>query len=122
MKSRLFILALLSLILTSCMISCNSDSQHRSESTKDKSIIKYRRITGKVVNAADMKPIGGLIISFNNPLKNKPVGTLTDSEGRFLLDSIPDLVKKITVVDVSKNKSREVELNEKDDILIKMDQ
>jgi len=122
MKSRLFIFALLNLILTSSMISCNSGSQHRNEATKDKSVIKYRRITGKVVNAGDMKPIGGLIISFNNPLKNKPIGTITDSEGKFLLDSIPDVVKKITVVDVSKNKSKEVELNEKDDILIKMDQ
>jgi hypothetical protein len=121
MKSRLFIFALLSLILTSCMISCNSGSQNRSESTKDKSIIKYRRITGKVVNAADMKPIGGSIITFNNPIKNKPVGTLTDTEGKFVLDSIPNSVKKITVVNVTSNKSKEVELNEEDNILIKME-
>jgi hypothetical protein len=122
MKSRLFIFALLSLILTSCTNRGNSGSQHRSELTNDKSTIKYRRISGSVVNAKDMKPMGGLIISFNNPLKNKTVGTLTNGEGKFLLDSIPDVVKKITVVDVSKNKSTEVELNEKDDILIKMDQ
>ena len=121
MKSRLFISALLSLILISCMISCNSGSQQKRGVTEDKTIIKYRRITGKVVNAADMKPISGSIISFNNPLKNKAVGTLTDSDGKFLLDSIPDVVKKITVVDVSKNKSKEVELNKEDDILIKME-
>jgi hypothetical protein len=103
------------------MISCNSGSQHKRGVTEDKTIIEYRRITGKVVNAADMKPISGSIISFNNPLKNKVVGTLTDSEGKFLLDSIPDVVKKITVVDVSKNKSKEVELNKEDDILIKIE-
>jgi len=121
MKSRLLILALLSLIFTSCMISCNSGSQHRSEATKDKSIIKYRRITGKVVNAADMKPIGGSIITFNNPIKNIPVATLTDTEGKFVLDSIPSSVKKITVVNVSGNKSKEVELSEEENIVIKMD-
>ena len=121
MKSRLFISALLSLILISCMISCNSGSKQKRVVTEDKSVIKYRRITGKVVNAADMRPISGSIISFNNPLKNKVVGTLTDTEGKFLLDSIPDLVKKITVVDISKNKSKEVELNKEDDILIKME-
>jgi hypothetical protein len=109
------------IVISFGLISCNSGSKHRSESTNDKSIIKYRSLTGKVVNASDMKPIGGSIISFNNPIKNKPVGTVTDSEGKFVLDSIPISVKKITVVNVSKNKSKEVELNEEDNILIKMD-
>ena len=109
------------IVISFGLISCNSGSQHRNEANKDISAIKYRRITGKVVNAADMKPIGGSIISFNNPIKNKPVGTVTDSEGKFVLDSIPISVKKITVVNVSKNKSKEVELNEEDNILIKMD-
>jgi hypothetical protein len=109
------------IVISFGLISCNSGSQHRNEANKDISTIKYRRITGKVVNAADMKPIGGSIISFNNPIKNKPVGTVTDSEGKFVLDSIPISVKKITVVNVSKNKSKEVELNEEDNILIKMD-
>jgi hypothetical protein len=110
------------IVISFGLISCNSGSQqHHSESTNDKSIRKFRRITGKVVNAADMKPIGGLIISFNNPIKNKPVGALTDTEGKFVLDSIPGSVNKITVVNVSTNKSKEVELNEEDDILIKMD-
>jgi hypothetical protein len=115
------IIWLVNIVISLGLISCNSGSQHHSESNNDKSIIKYRRITGKVVNAGDMKPIGGSIITFNNPIKNKPVGTLTDSEGKFLLDSIPDVVKKITVVNVSKNKSKEVELTEEDNILIKMD-
>jgi hypothetical protein len=68
-----------------------------------------------------MKPIVGSIISFDNPIKNKPIGTITDSEGKFVLDSIPSSIKKITVVNVSGNKSKEVELNEEDNILIKMD-
>jgi hypothetical protein len=115
------IIWLVSIVVSFGLISCNTGSQHHSESNNDKSIIKYRRISGKVVNAADMKPIGGSIITFNNPLKNKPVGTLTDSEGKFVLDSIPSSVKKITVVNVSGNKSKEVELNEEENIVIKMD-
>jgi hypothetical protein len=122
MKTGFLFFAVLSLILTSCTNSGKTDSQHISTLTKNNSTIKYRRISGIVVNTNDSKPMAGLIISFNNPLKNKSVGTLTDGEGKFLLDSIPDVVKKITVVDVSKNKSKEVELNEKDDILIKMEQ
>ena len=68
-----------------------------------------------------MKPISGSIITFNNPLKNRPVGTITDSEGKFVLDSIPPSVKKITVVNVLANKSKEVELNEEENLVIKMD-
>jgi hypothetical protein len=109
------------IVISFGLISCNSGSQHHSESNNDKSIIKYRRITGKVVNAADMKPIGGSIITFNNPIKNIPVATLTDTEGKFVLDSIPSSVKKITVVNVSGNKSKEVELSEEENIVIKMD-
>ena len=109
------------IVISFGLISCNSGSQHRSESTKDKSIIKYRRITGKVVNAADMKPIGGSILTFNDPIKNTPVATVTDSEGNFVLDSIPPSVKKITVVNVLANKSKEVELNEEENLVIKMD-
>ena len=103
------------------LINCNSGSQHRSESTKDKSIIKYRRITGQVVNAADMKPISGSIITFNNPIKHTPVATITDTEGKFVLDSIPSSINKITVVNVAANKSKEVELNEEENLVIKMD-
>jgi hypothetical protein len=113
---RLFII-ISSLIL----MSCNIGSNHQSPATKEPTVTKYRKITGKVINASDMKPIAGSIVTFNNPLNNKAVGTLTDSEGKFLLDSIPDVVKKLTVVNVSKNKSKEVELNEEDNILIKMD-
>ena len=109
------------IVISFGLISCNSGSKHRNEANKDVSTIKYRRITGKVVNATDMKPIGGLIISFNNPFKNKPVGTITDTEGKFVLDSIPSSVKKITVVNVSVNKSKEVELSEEENIVIKMD-
>ena len=115
------IFSLVIIVISFGLISCNSGSQHRNEANKDISAIKYRRITGKVVNAADMKPIGGSIITFNNPIKNKPVGTLTDTEGKFILDSIPGSVKKITVVYVSGNKSKEVELNEEENIVIKMD-
>lgn len=121
MKSRLFIFALLSLILTSCMISCNSGSRNRSELIKDKSIIKYRKIAGKVVNAADMKPVGGSLITFFNPITNKSVGAVADYEGKFVLDSIPATVTKITVINVSANKSKEVTLNEEENIVIKMD-
>jgi hypothetical protein len=99
------------------MISCNS----RSPQSKDKSIIKYRRITGQVVNAADMKPISGSIITFNNPIKHTPVATIADTEGKFVLDSIPSSINKITVVNVAANKSKEVELNKEENIVIKMD-
>ena len=121
MKSRLLIFALLSLIFSSGMIiSCNSNSHH-SEATKDKTTIKYRRIAGKVVNGVDMKPIGGSIITFNNLINNIPVATVTDSEGKFVLDSIPTNVKKITVVNILANKSKEVTLTEEENIEIKMD-
>jgi hypothetical protein len=103
------------------MISCNSGSRSRSELIKDKSIIKYRKITGKVVNAADMKPVGGSLITFFNPITNKSVGAVANSEGKFVLDSIPATVTKITVINVSANKSKEVTLNEEENIVIKMD-
>ena len=109
------------IVISFGLISCNSGSQHHSESSKDKSTIKYRRITGQVVNASDMKPIGGSIITFNNQIKKIPVATLTDSEGKFVLDSIPSSINKITVVNVAANKSKEVELNEEENIIIKMD-
>jgi hypothetical protein len=112
---------LVSIVISFGMISCNSGSQHHSEPTKDISIIKYRRITGKVVNAADMKPVSGSLITFFNPIKNNSVGTAADSEGKFVLDSIPSSVTKITVINVSANKSKEVTLNEEDNIVVKMD-
>ena len=120
MKSRLFISALLCLLLTSCLICCNSGSHH-SESTNDKSTAKYRKITGKVITEANMKPVAGSIITFNDPIKNKAIGTITDSEGKFVLDSIPTTVTKITVVNVSSNKSKEVTLTEEENIEIKME-
>jgi hypothetical protein len=109
------------IVISFGLISCNSGSQHRSETTKDKSIIKYRRITGKVINEADMKPVGGSLITFINPATNKNIGTVADSEGKFVLDSIPSSVTKITVINVSANKSKEVTLNEEENIVIKMD-
>lgn len=112
---------LVSIVISFGMISCNSGSQHRSESTMDKSIIKYKRITGKVVNAVDMKPVGGSLITFFNPITNKSVGAVADSEGKFALDSIPSSVTKITVINVSANKSKEVTLNEEENMVIKMD-
>lgn len=110
----LFIIAIIG------FISCNTGSNHEGKSAKNIPVA-YRKITGKVVNAADMKPIGGSILTFNNPIKNIPVATVTDSEGNFVLDSIPTSVKKITVVNVSANKSKEVTLNEEGNIVIKMD-
>jgi hypothetical protein len=109
------------IVISFGLISCNSGSQHHNESNNNKSIIKYRRITGKVVNAADKKPIGGAILTFNNPIKNIPVATVTDAEGKFVLDSIPGSVTKITVINVSVNKSKEVTLNEEENLIIKMD-
>jgi hypothetical protein len=103
------------------MNSCSSGSQHKREVTEDKTIIKYRRITGEVVNAADMKPVGGSLITFFNPITNKSVGAVADSEGKFVLDSIPATVTKITVINVAANKSKEVELNEEENLVIKMD-
>jgi hypothetical protein len=118
MKTRVFIFVMLGLILTPAMISCNSNS-HRSEATK--SVIKYRRITGKVVNAADMKPISGSLVTFFNPVKNTSEGAVADSQGKFALDSIPTTVTKITVINVPANKSKEVILNEEENIVVKMD-
>ena len=68
-----------------------------------------------------MKPIGGAFITFINPVTNKNVGTVAISEGKFVLDSIPGSVTKITVINVSINKSKEVTLNEEENIVIKMD-
>lgn len=68
-----------------------------------------------------MKPIRGVLVTFFNPMTNKPVGTLTDSEGKFRIDSIPEAVRKITSIDIQSNKSKEVELNKGDTVLIKMD-
>ena len=109
------------IVISFGLISCNSGSQHHSESNNDKSIIKYRRITGKVVNAADMKPVSGSLITFTNPKTNKSEGTVANSEGKFVLDSLPSSVTKITVINVSANKSKEVTLNEEENIVIKMD-
>jgi hypothetical protein len=103
------------------LISCNSGSQPRNEANKDISTFKYRKITGKVVNAADMKPVSGSLITFTNPKTNKSVGTVADSEGKFVLDSLPSSVTKITVINVSANKSKEVTLNEEENLVIKMD-
>ena len=115
------IIWLVSIVISFGLISCYSGSQHRNEANKVISTIKYRRITGKVVNAADMKPVSGSLITFTNPKTNKSEGTVANSEGKFVLDSLPSSVTKITVINVSANKSKEVTLNEEENIVIKMD-
>ncbi|HVN58241.1 MAG TPA: carboxypeptidase-like regulatory domain-containing protein [Bacteroidales bacterium] len=102
-------------------VSCNTESIRQHEAEKKKLNIMYRSISGSVVNARDMKPIRGVLVTFFNPMTNKPVGTLTDSEGKFRIDSIPEAVRKITSIDIQSNKSKEVELNKGDTVLIKMD-
>ena len=115
------IIWLVSIVISCGLISCNTGSNHQGESTKNLSITKYRRITGKVINEADMKPVGGSLITFINPATNKNIGTVADSEGKFVLDLIPSTVTKITVINVSANKSKEFTLNEEENIVIKMD-
>jgi hypothetical protein len=114
-------LRLLTIAVAIGTLSCSNHSESKADSKKSSPSVSFRKISGGVINSADSKPLGGLIITYTDPVKNKSVGTLTDGEGKFVLDSVPDIVKKITVVNVALNKSKEVEISQEDNIVVKMD-
>ena len=76
------------------IISKVNDDNLAEEMKKDTIPVKYFFLTGKIVDFKKREPVVYASVS----LLNKPIGTITNSDGNFLLKIHPDLIRDTIII------------------------